>query len=642
METAVRRRASESLHRLLPALATDAEARLGRPESVAFLARLETTLLDIYQPLDQVYGRDLLDRMVRVALAAAEQRPAELRELDRRREVDRNWYQRARMVGYVCYTDRFAGDLRGLPDKLGYLDELGVTYLHLMPLLRPRPGENDGGYAVLDYRSVDPRVGTMEDLTEVAAALHQRGMSLCVDLVLNHTAKEHPWARRWLAGDPAYENFYLSFPDREMPDAYERTIVPVFPDRAPGSFTLVDGRWVWTTFWSYQWDLDYGNPRVFEAMLETILWLANRGIDIFRLDAVPFMWKRLGTTCMNQPEVHLLVQAMHALTRLAAPGVIFKAEAIVAPDDLVPYLGGHDRYRPECELAYHNQLMVMLWSSLATKDARLMAQSLRRMRDIPAETSWVTYVRGHDDIGWAISAEDAAAVGWDWWNHRNFLNAFFSGAYPGSFARGALFQENPETRDARISGTAAALCGIESATSPAELTAGIRRLVLLYAVVFAYGGIPLIYMGDELAMRNDPGYAADPALADDNRWMHRPYMDWIAAARRHDQTTLEGRVFGWMRRLSAARKDILALRSGGLEETLGVDNGAIFAWRRRHPRSGNFVGLANFAESPQTVSTAAIGGYGWLETALSSDGPLQVHDGRAHLPALGFVWLVER
>jgi amylosucrase len=642
METAVRRRASESLHRLLPALAADAEQRLGRPESVAFLARLEATLLDIYQPLDQVYGRDLLDRMVRVALAAAEQRPAELRELDRRREVDRNWYQRARMVGYVCYTDRFAGDLRGLPDKLGYLDELGVTYLHLMPLLRPRPGENDGGYAVQDYRSVDPRVGTMDDLTEVAAALHQRGMSLCVDLVLNHTAKEHPWARGWLAGDPAYENFYLSFPDREMPDAYERTIVPVFPDRAPGSFTLVDGRWVWTTFWSYQWDLDYGNPRVFEAMLETILWLANRGIDIFRLDAVPFMWKRLGTTCMNQPEVHLLVQAMHALTRLAAPGVIFKAEAIVAPDDLVPYLGGHDRYRPECELAYHNQLMVMLWSSLATKDARLMAQSLRRMRDIPAETSWVTYVRGHDDIGWAISAEDAAAVGWDWWNHRNFLNAFFSGAYPGSFARGALFQENPETRDARISGTAAALCGIESATSPAELTAGIRRLVLLYAVVFAYGGIPLIYMGDELAMRNDPGYAADPALADDNRWMHRPYMDWIAAARRHDETTLEGRVFGWMRRLSAARKDILALRSGGLEETLGVDNGAIFAWRRRHPRSGNFVGLANFAESPQTVGTAAIGGYGWLETALSSDGPLQVHDGRAHLPALGFVWLVER
>jgi amylosucrase len=489
----------------------------------------------------------------------------------------------------------------------------------------------------MDYRAVDPRLGTMDDLTAVADALHDQGMSLCVDLVLNHTAREHAWARGWLAGDPAYADFYLSFPDREIPDAYERTIVPVFPDRAPGSFTQVGDRWVWTTFWSYQWDLDYTNPRVFEAMLETILWLANRGIDIFRLDAVPFMWKRLGTTCMNQPEVHLLVQALHALTRLAAPGVIFKAEAIVAPDDLVPYLGGHDRYRPECELAYHNQLMVMLWSSLATRDARLMAQSLRRLRPIPDEASWVTYVRGHDDIGWAISAEDASAVGWDWWNHRNFLNDFYSGRFPGSYARGALFQENPETRDARISGSAASLAGVET-----EPDAGVRRLILLYSVIFAFGGIPLIYMGDELAMRNDPGYLDDSALAGDNRWMHRPYMDWVAATRRHDQRTVEGQVFGWMRRLAITRKDTLALRTGGFSEVLGVDNGAVFAWRRRHPRSGNFVGLANFADTPQTVATAAFGAYGWLETAVSSDGPLEVIEGRARLNPWGFAWLVER
>jgi amylosucrase len=642
MEIAARRRASEALRLLRPSLVADAERLLGRAEAVAFLARLQTNLIDIYEPLDILYSGDLLERLVRVALRAAAKRPAELRELDRAREIDRYWYQRARMIGYVCYADRFAGSLAGVADRLDYLDELGVTYLHLMPLLEPRPGENDGGYAVRDYRAVDPRLGTMEELVELAGGLRRRGMSLCVDLVLNHTAKEHPWARGWLAGDDRHRDFYLSFPDREMPDAYERTIVPVFPDRAPGSFTEFDGRWVWTTFWSYQWDLNYANPAVFEAMLETILWLANRGIDIFRLDAVPFLWKRLGTTCLNQPEVHLLVQALHALTRLAAPGVIFKAEAIVAPDDLVPYLGGHDRYRPECELAYHNQLMVMLWSSLATKDARLMAQSLRRMRPIPVETSWVTYVRGHDDIGWAISAEDAAAVGWDWWNHRNFLNAFFAGRHPGSYARGALFQENPETRDARISGTAAALCGVESATSPGDLDRAIRRLILLYSVVFSFGGVPLIYMGDELAVPNDPGYRNDPALADDNRWMHRPRMDWTAADRRHDPETREGRVFGWMRRLAAARKDILALRTGGECEVLGVDNGAIFGWRRRHPRSGNFVGLANFAETPQTVDTAAFGQYGWLETALSSDGPIEVREGRAYLPALGFVWLVER
>ena len=624
----------------------EVEGKLGRAEAVAFRARLENSLPDLTEALAVVYPHadELIDRLVGVALDAAAERPVALRERDRRREIDPRWYQRSEMVGYVCYADRFAGTLAGIPERLDYLAELGVTYLHLMPLLRPRPGENDGGYAVMDYRSVDPRLGTMDDLEALAGSLRERDMSLCVDLVLNHTAQEHPWAVGWLNGDPAYADFYLSFPDREIPDAYERTIVPVFPDRAPGSFTWNPRlrRWVWTTFWSYQWDLDYRNPRVLEAMLATILWLANRGVDIFRLDAVPFMWKRLGTTCMNQPEVHRIVQALHALTRLAAPGVIFKAEAIVAPDDLVPYLGGHDRYRPECELAYHNQLMVMLWSSLATKDARLMSQSLRRMRPIPAEASWCTYVRGHDDIGWAVSAEDAAAVGWDWWNHRNFLNAFFAGRYPGSFARGALFQENPETGDARISGSAASLCGIESATTPGETEAAIRRLILLYAVAFAFGGIPLIYMGDELALRNDPAYLDDPARADDNRWMHRPHMDWAAAERRHDPASVEGRVFTRLQELAAARTNVLSLRTGGELEIMNVEDDAVFAWRRKHPRSGNFIGLANFGENERSFSAAPIGRHGWLETALSSDGPLEVRDGRAHLPALGFVWLVER
>jgi amylosucrase len=274
-----------------------------------------------------------------------------------------------------------------------------------------------------------------------------------------------------------------------------------------------------------------------------------------------------------------------------------------------------------------------------------MAQSLRRMRRIPREASWVTYVRGHDDIGWAVSAEDAAAVGWDWFNHRNFLNTFFSGRYFGSFARGALFQENPATGDARISGSAASLCGIDQALADgdgAALDRGIRRLVLLYAVAYAFGGIPLLYMGDELALRNDESFRTDPALADDNRWLHRPAMDWVAAERRRDPESLEGRVFGWLRRLAAVRRETLALRAGGDLTILGTDNGHVFGWRRRHPRSGNFVGLANFAESEQTVDTGAFGRYGWLETVLSSDGPLEVHGGRAHLKPLGFVWLVEQ
>ncbi len=660
-----RGQAVATLEKLRPSIEAEAQRRLYPLDAVAFVARLDQNLLDIYEPLDELYGSDhditaLFERLVMMSLDAAAARPAELRSLDRRREIDPGWYQRARNLGYVCYVDRFSGTLAKLPGRLDYLAELGVTYLHLMPLLKPRAGENDGGYAVQDYQAVDPQLGTMDDLEDVAAALRDRGMSLCIDLVVNHTAREHEWAKGWLAGEPQYRDFYTAFRDRAMPDAYEATIAEVFPDHAPGSFTWFDeanggyGGWVWTTFWSYQWDLNYTNPNVFAAMLGTIGQLANRGVEIIRMDAVPFMWKRLGTNCLNQPEVHTLVQGLHALTKLSAPAVVFKAEAIVAPDDLVPYLGGHDRYRPECELAYHNQLMVMMWSSLATGEASLATQSLRRMRPIPREASWVTYARCHDDIGWAVSDQDAAAVGWNAFSHRRFLNDFFAGRYQGSYARGALFQENPATGDARISGSAASLCGIEAALAsgdPHALELGIRRLVLMHGVTYGFGGIPLLYMGDELALRNDYSYLQDRSRAGDNRWLHRPMMDWDAAGRRHDPATLEGRVFGWMQRLIMARQDTLALRAGGEADMLELGERRVLAWRRRHPRSGTFVGLANFSNDDAWIDPARIRREAWLgpaadlRTVLASDWlPHLPPSGSAdwyRIPALGFAWLCE-
>ncbi len=372
-----------------PAVEYEARSRLGLAEADAFLARLETLSFDITGPLGQVYGGvvdvdKFATQLVLDALHAAAARPPELRRLDRRREIDPAWFQRSRMIGYVCYADRFAGSLPGVREHLDYLVELGVTYLHLMPLLRPREGESDGGYAVADYDRVDPRVGTMADLQALAGDLHERGIALCVDLVLNHTAREHEWARKAVAGEPGYREMYLVYPDRTEPDAYERTLHEVFPDIAPGSFTQVPGLgWVWTTFHEYQWDLNYANPAVFRAMLGTMLALANRGIDVLRLDAAPFLWKRLGTDCLNQPEAHLLLQAFRALTRLAAPGLVLKAEAIVSPEMLAQYLGAHGRFRPECDLAYDNQLMVMLWSSLATRDVRLAERALSAPRPRP-------------------------------------------------------------------------------------------------------------------------------------------------------------------------------------------------------------------------------------------------------------------
>ena len=438
-----------------------------------------------------------------------------------------------------------------------------------MPLLQAREGDNDGGYAVLDYGAVDPALGTMDDLEQLAGALHERGMSLCVDLVLNHTAAEHAWARAAAAGDPAYRDFYLIYPDRTEPDAYERTLPEVFPDNAPGSFTDVPGVGVvWTTFNTFQWDLNWANPRVFEAMLEVLLDLANRGIDVLRLDAAPFLWKRLGTNCQNQPEAHLIVQALRALVRIAAPAVAFKAEAIVAPDDLVQYLGAHEHYRPECDLAYHNQLMVMLWSSIATRDARLATIALRRLRPAPPQSGWVTYVRCHDDIGWAVSDADAWAVGWNPHEHRRFLAAFFAGQTPGSFARGAVFQENPDTGDARTSGSTAALCGLEPALASgdeAAITAGVRRLLLLYSVIYSLRRHPAGLHGrrDRPASATRTGPAV-PSQAADNRWMHRPWMDWAPAAAppRPDHASRAGSSPG-IRALGAVRRTVPAFGLGG-------------------------------------------------------------------------------
>jgi amylosucrase len=655
----------------------EARSRLGLAEADAFLTRLEQLSFDILEPLRQLYGgvvdvNDFAAGLVLDALRAAAQRPAALRLLDRRREIDPAWFQRSRMIGYVCYADRFAGSLPGVRQHLDYLVELGVTYLHLMPLLQPREGENDGGYAVMDYDAIDPRVGTMDDLQALAGDLHERGLVLCIDLVLNHTAREHEWARKALAGEPGYREMYLVYPDRTQPDAYERTLPEVFPDTSPGNFTQVPGLgWVWTSFHEYQWDLNYANPAVFRAMLGTMFTLANRGIDVLRLDAAPFLWKRLGTDGQNQPEAHLLVQAFRALTRLAAPGLLLKAEAIVSPEMLAQYLGGHDRYRPECDLAYDNQLMVMLWSTLATRDVRLAEAALIRRRPAPAPTSWVTYVRCHDDIGWAVSDADAAAAGLNGFAHRRFLSDFYAGGFPGSFARGARFQDNPATGDARTSGAAASLCGIEAAleagpeaaleagpeagpeTGPgarpeagnpgdsSALTAALRRLESMYAVIFSFGGIPLIYMGDELALRNDSQWAQDPAHAHDNRWMHRPLMNWSAAARRRDPGSLEGRMFAAIQGLARARRSLLALRSGGTTELLPTENRSVLAYRRTHPRSAPFLSLTNFSDIAQPADAGLLTRAGLHEPVHvhSTTGKLTLVDGRIELPSWGFIWL---
>lgn len=575
-------------------------------DAETFLLRLERYNADLVGSLEAVYGQEktatLLDGLLEVMLHAYHSRPADLKRLDEARLLRPDWLQSPDMIGYVAYADRFAGTLKGVQGKLDYLQGLGVKYFHLMPLLRPRAGENDGGYAVQDYRAVREDLGSMDDLSALARDLRGRGISLVLDLVINHVAQEHDWAARARAGEAQYRDYFFIYPDRTQPDAYEQTLPEIFPDFAPGNFTWNEqaGGWVWTTFNSYQWDLNWANPEVFKEFVDIILFLANRGVEVFRLDAIAFIWKRLGTDCQNQPEVHHLTQALRACARIVAPAVAFKAEAIVAPGDLMPYLGTREHHGKVSDMAYHNSLMVQLWSSLASRDIRLFQQALWAFPPKPTTTTWGSYVRCHDDIGWAISDEDAARVGMNGAAHRHFLSDFYSGEFPGSFACGLVFQYNPATGDRRISGTAASLAGLEAALEAQDegrVDDAVKRLLLLHTVMLGFGGIPLLYMGDELALLNDYSYAETPEYAADNRWVHRPRMNWnLAAQAVHDTGTPAGRMYAWIQKLIGVRQNTPHLHASVESRAIPSPDPCVLLLRRDHPL-GTMLQVYNFSEN---------------------------------------------
>ena len=595
---------ADGRRRLASLLATD-------PDLTDVLTRYDRWAPDLWDGLATVYdASEVLPAIVDVLAAVHLKRPAPLRQRDRERILRPDWFQAADAVGYVAYTDLFAGDLQGIRSHIDYLSDLGITYLHLMPLLTPRPGANDGGYAVMDYRSVRSDLGSMDDLADVAGALHSAGISLTLDLVLNHVAREHEWAAKARTGDPHYRDYFHIYPDRTMPDAFEKDLPEVFPAFAPGNFTWdddVDG-WVWTTFNEWQWDLNWANPDVLIEFADIIGFLANRGADCIRLDAIAFTWKRLGTNSQNQPEVHALTQALRAAARIMCPALIFKAEAIVGPQDVVAYLGQGAHAGKVSELAYHNSLMVQIWSALAARDGRLLATALSRFNPIPVTSAWATYLRCHDDIGWAIADADAAAVGWDGFGHRSFLADFYAGEFDGSFASGMHFQSNPATGDRRTSGTAASLAGIESAVASghaATLETALDRLTCAYAMVFGFGGLPLLYMGDELGMLNDHSYLDDPAKAGDNRWMHRPAMDWTLAERHASSGRIADRTFTAIKRLIRARQELPALHASVATEAFVTDDPAVLVFQRRHA-AGSLVEVYNLSETTRVLWPGAI------------------------------------
>lgn len=590
-------------------------------EALSFIQRFDIHYPALIDLVRRTYGSGEHVTSVMVALGKSlatswGTRAADLRELDECRSSDPDWFLSRHQLGGVCYVDRWAGDLAGLRDRIPYMEELGLTYLHLMPAFAVPEGNNDGGYAVSSYREIDPRLGTMQELAKISRDLRERGISLVVDFVLNHTANDHEWAKAARAADPKFQQYYWIYPDRTMPDAFEQTTREIFPDDHAGSFTPVapgDPRWVWTTFHDFQWDLNWTNPEVLAAMAGEMLFLANQGAEVLRFDAVAFLWKELGTSCESLPQAHWIVQMLNRVCRIAAPATIFKSEAIVHPDEVVQYI-----HLDECQISYNPLQMALTWEALATRNGVLLNDAISERHGLPAGTAWVNYVRSHDDIGWTFSDEDASRRGIDGYHHRRFLNDFYTGRFPDSFADGVAFQYNPKTGDARVCGTTASLAG----TTTDHPDDGVNRVLLAHAIAMSTGGLPLLYLGDELAQTNDPDWHLDPANGNDSRWAHRPRFPERGFRDREDTSTVAGRVFQGLKHMLAVRHQTTEFDGADL---IGFEpnNQHLVAYQRPglDPEGwpSTVLCLANVDDHPHRVEASTLSGFEREATSLLDD-----------------------
>lgn len=567
------------------------ETRLARHRD-----ELEWLFMELYN--DRAALRQLEAAMAELYAA----RPAELKALDAAREADPGWYRRGNMFGMTMYTDLFAGNLKKLARKLPYLEQQNITYLHLMPLLKMPHPHNDGGYAVEDFDTVDPALGSNQDLAALTKKLRAAGISLCLDFVMNHTADSHRWAMRAKAGDPVYQGYYHCFASREIPDRYEQTMPQVFPNTAPGNFTWCGemGRWVLTTFHPYQWDLNYANPAVFVEMTKSMLRLANLGVEILRIDAVPYIWKQLGTNCRNLPQVHTIVRMIRMVLECVCPAVILKGEVVMAPRELAAYYGTPEK--PECHMLYNVSVMVNLWSALASRDVRLLKAQLDALNALPEHCWFVNYLRCHDDIGWGLDEDAERGLGIDPQLHKEYLYRFYEGSFPGSWAKGELYNYDPATRDARSCGTTASLCGVEQALEAGDQAAyelAVRRDLLMHGAIAFFKGFPMLNCGDEIGQLNGWQYHADPALAEDSRNLHRTAFNGRKAAMRTRPGTLQHTLWTGLERLRALRAHP-CFAPGAAVYTQETGNQAVLAVARRADGQ-TLTALFNFSEQPQPV-----------------------------------------
>ena len=598
--------------------------RLGRHHD-----ELRWLYMELYRNGDMF--AELCDQMKRYY----DERNEKLKELDAKREAAGEWYRKRDMLGMMMYIDNFAGNLKGVQEKLPYLERCHVNYIHLMPFLDSPKGRSDGGYAVADFRKVKPELGTMGDLAQLAEKCHEKGISLCMDFVMNHTSEDHEWAVRARQGDGEYMSRYFFFADPSIPQAYEKTVPQVFPTTAPGNFTYLPemGHYVMTTFYPYQWDLNYRNPRVFNEMMYNFLYLANQGMDIFRIDAVPYIWKELGTSCRNLPQVHTIVRMMRMIGEIVCPGIVLLGEVVMEPAKVAPYFGTVEK--PECHMLYNVTTMATTWHTVATRDIRLLRKQMDIVCALPKEYTFLNYLRCHDDIGWGLDYETLAEWGMKEVPHKKFLNDYFQGKIEGSVSRGVLYNEDLVTGDARFCGTTASMCGVESAgfeQNAEKMNWAITKDIMLHAYMFTQSGIPMLYSGDEIGQVNDYTYQDDPEKAPDSRYIHRGKFCWDLVKNIEDKTSVQGRIFNALAQLEQIRRSEPVFDADAEVYTKDYSDQSIL-WVVRKAAGEELHAVFNFSDGAKKVWMPEKAEYTNLLTGQT--GEVETVD----LSGWGFVWM---
>lgn len=557
-----------------------------------FAHRKHAALVDIKMLFNKLYANHpdyetSFVKLLEIIDTAFLNRNEDLKKLDKLKiaNQDEQWFLSNKLCGMSLYVDRFCGSINNLQNKLDYLEDLGVNFLHVMPIFESPKNESDGGYAVSNFRKIDTRFGTIEDVKSLQQAMHKKNMCLMLDIVLNHTSHKHDWALKAKAGDKKYQDYFYFFDNREIPDQLEQTMPEVFPESSPGNFTYIKelDKWVMTVFHHYQWDLNYRNPAVFNEMLDNIFFSANLGVDVLRIDAPAFLWKKHGTTSQNLEEAHTIIQLIKQCVQVAAPGMALLAEAIVSPTEIMKYFGEDNFVARESDFAYNATQMALQWDALATGDTRIMLAAQKHLLKKPFGTSWITYTRCHDDIGLGYDDYMIGDAGYNPYQHRTFLKNYYSGNFAGSPAKGALFSVNEKTGDARISGSLASLCGLEKALELNDERAtatSIQKIILMQAQSIFLGGLPILFYGDEQGYTNDYTYLNDADKSYDNRWMHRPLIDWEKNKKSLEAGTTEHKIFTLTKKLIAIRKSLSVIADKKNLTWINTNNHAVATYLR--------------------------------------------------------------